>query len=308
MLSYVETVDTLRSKHTKQCIVCCVSCRYKMHTHVHMFLPVTSLIFNEFSIQKKFWNAESGLFNHTIKFYICQCMSKQSIHCVQNKLHSMACMSKQSIQNAYTCTHVSACNFLNIQWIFNPKKVLECWESGLFNHTIKFYICRCMSKQSIHCVQNKLHSMVCMSKQLIHCVQNKLHSMVCMSKQSIHCVLNKVHSMVRMSKQSIHCVQNKLHSMVCMSKQLIHCVLNKVHSMVRMSKQSIHCVLNKLHSMVRMSKQSIHCVRNTLDSMTCMSRRSIQASNYIVYHNSNYSNKEIHRINALNYSLFRIKT
>ena len=31
-------------------------------------------------------------------------------------------------------------------------------------------------------------------------------------------------------------------------------------------------------------------------------------SNYTVYHNSNYSNKEIHRINASNYSLFRIKT
>ena len=30
-------------------------------------------------------------------------------------------------------------------------------------------------------------------------------------------------------------------------------------------------------------------------------------SNYIVYHNSNYSNKQIHRINALNYNLFRIK-
>ena len=31
-------------------------------------------------------------------------------------------------------------------------------------------------------------------------------------------------------------------------------------------------------------------------------------SNYIVYYNSNYSNKEIHRTNASNYSLFRIKT
>ena len=30
-------------------------------------------------------------------------------------------------------------------------------------------------------------------------------------------------------------------------------------------------------------------------------------SNYIVYHNSNYLNKEIYWINALNYSLFRIK-
>ena len=31
-------------------------------------------------------------------------------------------------------------------------------------------------------------------------------------------------------------------------------------------------------------------------------------SNYIVYYNSNYSNKEIHRTNASNYSLFRIKS
>ena len=31
-------------------------------------------------------------------------------------------------------------------------------------------------------------------------------------------------------------------------------------------------------------------------------------SNYTVYHNSNYSNKEIHRIIASNNSLFRIKT
>ena len=27
-------------------------------------------------------------------------------------------------------------NFLNIQRIFNPQKVLESWDSGLFNHTI----------------------------------------------------------------------------------------------------------------------------------------------------------------------------
>ena len=35
------------------------------------------------------------------------------------------------------CIHMY---FLNIQWIFNPKKVLECWEPGLSNHTIKSYI------------------------------------------------------------------------------------------------------------------------------------------------------------------------
>ena len=42
--------------------------------------------------------------------------------------------------NAMLCTHVSAHNFLNIQRIFNPKKVLECWAPGLSNHTIKSYM------------------------------------------------------------------------------------------------------------------------------------------------------------------------
>ena len=31
-------------------------------------------------------------------------------------------------------------------------------------------------------------------------------------------------------------------------------------------------------------------------------------SNYTLYHNSNYLNKEIHHISASNYSLFRIKS
>ena len=35
-----------------------------------------------------------------------------------------------------THPHILAHNFLNIQWIFNPQKVLESWDSGLFNHTI----------------------------------------------------------------------------------------------------------------------------------------------------------------------------
>ena len=69
------------------------------------------------------------------------CRYKRSKHVI---LQWFKCyvMSIQSIQNAYTCTHVSTHNFLNIQRIFNPKKVLECWESGLSNHTTKSYICR----------------------------------------------------------------------------------------------------------------------------------------------------------------------
>ena len=38
-------------------------------------------------------------------------------------------------------THISVHTFLNIQPIFNPKKVLESSDWGLFSHTIKCYIC-----------------------------------------------------------------------------------------------------------------------------------------------------------------------
>ena len=77
----VETVNTQRSKQSEQCIVCCVSCQdcrykrskhimlqwfkcyvqmlcqysqYKMHTHVHMFLPVTSPFSTDFQSEKSF--------------------------------------------------------------------------------------------------------------------------------------------------------------------------------------------------------------------------------------------------------------
>ena len=37
--------------------------------------------------------------------------------------------------------HIFAYIFLNIQPIFNPKKVLKNWDLGLSNHTIKCYVC-----------------------------------------------------------------------------------------------------------------------------------------------------------------------
>ena len=42
--------------------------------------------------------------------------------------------------------HVFAHNFLNMQLIFNPQKVLESWDLGLSSHTIKCYVCRSMSE------------------------------------------------------------------------------------------------------------------------------------------------------------------
>ena len=52
----------------------------------------------------------------------------------------MLCMSEVSKEY----THIFAHNFLNIQWIFNWKKVLKSWDLGHSNHTIKCYVCwRC---------------------------------------------------------------------------------------------------------------------------------------------------------------------
>ena len=40
--------------------------------HIHMFLPITFLIFNRFSILKKFWKAETRVFQPYHQYYICQ--------------------------------------------------------------------------------------------------------------------------------------------------------------------------------------------------------------------------------------------
>ena len=38
--------------------------------------------------------------------------------------------------------HIFAHNFLNIQLIFNPQKVLESWDLDLSYHTIQCYVCQ----------------------------------------------------------------------------------------------------------------------------------------------------------------------
>ena len=45
---------------------------------------------------------------------------------------------KKLCPNPKSPKHVLAHSFLNIQWIFNLKKVLESYELGLFNGTFRF--------------------------------------------------------------------------------------------------------------------------------------------------------------------------
>ena len=98
--------------------------------HIHTFLPITFLIFNGFSIRKKFWKAETQGFSTIPSILYMSTLSTQDkdLLCIQCYL-CRHCRYK-------THPHIPAHNFLNIQWIFNPQKVLESSDSELFNHTI----------------------------------------------------------------------------------------------------------------------------------------------------------------------------
>ena len=77
---YVDTVDT---------------------KHIHTFLPITFLIFNQFSIRKKFLESwDWGLFNHTINtIYVDIVDTRQG-----SLMHSMLSMSTLLIQFSHLIT------------------------------------------------------------------------------------------------------------------------------------------------------------------------------------------------------------
>ena len=73
----------------------------------------------------------------------------ERLHYVHN-IHLMLCRKGRKIM-LYVETrykHIFAHNFLNIQVIFNPQKVLESWDLDLSNHTIQCYVCQSMLKGS----------------------------------------------------------------------------------------------------------------------------------------------------------------
>ena len=94
-----------------------------------------------------------------------------------------------------THPHIPAHNFLNIQQIFNPQKVLESWDSGLFNHTINT-----IHVDTVNTRQGSLiHSMLSMSTlsiQFSHlivlcircCVRATNNSVDSVDKHSIKCI------------------------------------------------------------------------------------------------------------------------
>ena len=185
-------------------------------------------------------------------------------------------MSIQSIQNAYTCIPVSAHNFLNIQRIFNPKKVLECWESGLSNHILILY----MSILSIQVVILQCNSVLVISTRST-LLTYRFDGMV--GKPWFPAF------------QNFFRIENPLNIKEVMSQ-----------SVLAMSTLLIWRI-KKCNLIVCMSRLLIQRLWNTKHSMVCMSILSIQGLNYSVYPNSNYLNWKILQINALNYMKLRIK-
>ena len=99
MLCCLSTLSIRRSKHVMHSMLYVEAVNTK---HIHTFLPITFLIFNQFSIRKKFWKAETEDFStipsNTI--YVDTVDTRQG-----SLMHSMLCVSTLLIQN--TSTHFS---------------------------------------------------------------------------------------------------------------------------------------------------------------------------------------------------------
>ena len=100
MLCSLSTLSIRRSKHAMHSMLYVEAVDTK---HIHTFLSITSLIFNKFSIRKKFWKAETEGFStipsNTI--YVDTVDTRQG-----SLLYSMLCMSTLStlgisISNAF---------------------------------------------------------------------------------------------------------------------------------------------------------------------------------------------------------------
>ena len=102
-----------------------------------------------FADQSNVWNDVEGVERSLNSFncylcYSCRQGQSSSINCIRTVL----LLCRRCWKKLKMVLHIFVYNFLHIQWIFNPKKVLESWDLALFNHTIKCYICQRMSKGS----------------------------------------------------------------------------------------------------------------------------------------------------------------
>ena len=110
--------------------------------------------------RSKHANALNAMFVETVDTQLFVALTQHPIQSTRRCENSTLLCIKWPLAPWYkTHPHVSAHNFLNIQPIFNPQKVLENWDWGLFNHTINtIYV------DTVNTGQGSLmHSMLSMS-------------------------------------------------------------------------------------------------------------------------------------------------
>ena len=100
-----------------------------------------------------------------------------------------------------THPHIPTHNFLNIQPIFNPKKVLQSWDWGLFNHNT-IYVNTVNTRQG-----SLMHSMLSILTLSIHFIQSRVQFSHLITLYTVLCKSHK--------HQCQQCQQTK-HSMHCM--------------------------------------------------------------------------------------------
>ena len=120
--------------------------------------------------RSKVWNTEL-YHEQLIKGYVCwRCWKKLKIHCKGcNEMYIEGV--KRDSKYTIRAHNVFAHNFLNIQLIFNLRKVLESWDSGLFNH-IMMYVKECW-----RCRRSKYCSSICAHGNVLYFLNRLVRSL-----------------------------------------------------------------------------------------------------------------------------------
>ena len=182
-----------------QCIEYCLSrLSILLSKYIHTFLPTTFLMFNGFSIRKKFLKANTQGFS-TIPSILYKTRIPNAFNAIYvntddtrqgSLMHSMLCWHCRY----KTHRHIPAHNF-NIQPILNPQKVKEIWDSGLFNYTINtIYVDTVDTRQGS--LMHSMHSMSTLSivftpHSTVYKVLCKIHKHQCQQcrQNSIKCIV-----------------------------------------------------------------------------------------------------------------------
>ena len=114
-------------------------------------------------------------------FFECNAIYVKDVEDVEDRSNTpKGCNAMYVEDGKRTYTHIFAHNFLNIQPIFNPEKVLESWDLELFNHTITYCVHWSMLKMSKIDQVHLRAVMLCMSQMskmvfaafMQHCIQS----------------------------------------------------------------------------------------------------------------------------------------